>query len=121
MSLDVYLEVDVEVLSRRDGKIPLIESRCVFDANITHNLTEMAEEAGIYKHLWRPEEIDITTAEQLIQPLEDGLLLMKSDPERFIAYDAPNRWGTYEQFLPWVERYLEACKKYPQARVRVSR
>lgn len=45
----------------------------VFGSNITHNLGEMAEEAGIYKHLWRPEEIGITKADQLIAPLREGL------------------------------------------------
>lgn len=93
----------------------------VFESNITHNLNKMAEEAGIYKHLWRPEEIDITKAEQLIEPLEKGLVLLKSDPERFKKFDAPNGWGLYEHLVGFVEEYLKACKKYPDADVSVSR
>ena len=38
------------------------EPEGAYSANITHNLGKMAEEAGIYKHLWRPEEIGITKA-----------------------------------------------------------
>ena len=108
MSLDVYL------------KCQCCES-VLFEANITHNLNRMAMEAGIYKHLWRPEELDITTAEGLIQPLRDGLLLMIADPERFRAYNPENGWGTYKQFIPWVQKYLVACEEHPEAVVEVSR
>ncbi len=93
----------------------------VYSANITHNLGNMAEAAGIYKHLWRPEEIGITKAAQLIKPLQAGLELMKSDPERFKKYNSPNGWGLYENFIPWIEEYLAACKENPEADIRVSR
>ena len=107
MSLDVYLEV--------------MKPTEVYSANITHNLTGMAEEAGIYKHLWRPEEIGITEAEQLIQPLTDALALLKSDPARFEKHNAQNGWGLYIHFVPFVENHLEACKANPGAKVRVWR
>jgi len=107
MSLDVYLK--------------RTQPTTVFDANITHNLADMAEEAGIYKHLWRPEEIGITKAEQLIGPLRAGLEIMKADPERFKKHNSPNGWGMYEHFLPWIESYINACEEYPDAEVEVSR
>lgn len=97
------------------------ETNAVFDANITHNLNRMAHEAGIYEHLWRPEEIGITTAKQLIEPLCVGLMLMKRQPERFEELNPSNGWGSYEVFVPWIERYLAACCEYPDATVRVSR
>ena len=93
----------------------------LYDDNITHNLTEMAGEARIYQALWRPEEIGIEAASQLIHPLTKGLALLESDPERFKAFDAPNGWGLYVNFVPFVRKYLEACKRYPDARVEVSR
>jgi len=93
----------------------------VFSANITHNLGKMAAEAGIYQHLWRPEELGIKKARELIDPLKDGLTMMVSDPDRFIALNAPNGWGTYDVFLPWIARYLAACKKHPRASISVSR
>lgn len=107
MSLDVYLT--------------LLQPTAVFDANITHNLNRMAKEAGIYEACWRPEEIGIAKASQLIEPLRQGIALMESDPERFEKYDAPNGWGTYNDFLPWLKRYLEACIEHPDADVSVSR
>jgi len=115
MGLDVSLYVDVDT----GGKEPIRIT--VFDANITHNLTEMANEAKIYNYLWRPEELNIQYAEELIEPLQEGIARMLSNPDRFREFNAPNEWGTYDQLLPWVEEYLEACEKHPKARVEVNR
>ena len=93
----------------------------VYSANITHNLCKMAEEAGIYKACWRPEEVGITKAAQLIEPLRNGIAQMKADPARFEKHNSPNGWGLYRNFLPWLERYLEACEANPNAEVSVSR
>lgn len=107
MSLDVYLTDD-------DGAE-------LFSANITHNLGRMAGEAGIYKHLWRPDELGITKAGDLIEPLAAGIALMVAEPTRFKEFDSPNGWGLYRNFLPWIAEYLEACRMYPDANVSVSR
>lgn len=93
----------------------------VYSANITHNLGAMAQEAGIYQHLWRPEELHIWSASELIEPLAKGLALLVSDPERFKKYDSPNGWGTYGHFVPFVSQYLAACVANPDATVSVSR
>jgi len=93
----------------------------VYASNITHNLGRMAEEAGIYQHLWRPEEIGVTTAGELIEPLERGLAALKAEPDRFRAFDAPNGWGRYEHFVPFVAQYLDACRENPDATVNADR
>ena len=93
----------------------------IYSANITHNLGKMAKAAGIYQHLWRPEEIGITKARELIDPLQTGLAKLEADPEKFEAYNAPNGWGLYKHFVPFVRKYLEACKENPDADVSVSR
>ena len=93
----------------------------VYTSNITHNLNEMAEAVGIYKHLWRPEEIGIKVAGELIEPLRDGLKKLKEDPQKYKEYDSPNGWGTYKYFVPFVEDYLNACVEYPDALIEVSR
>jgi hypothetical protein len=92
-----------------------------YSANITHNLNAMADEAGIYCVVWRPEENGITTARQLIEPLRVAIAKMKADPERFKKHNAANGWGLYEHFLPWLEEYLAACEASPDAMVSVSR
>jgi hypothetical protein len=117
MSLDVTLYAST-TCPHCGGVIPDGEG---FSANITHNLRKMAAEAGIYKHVWRPEEIEITKAGQLIAPLREAIALMRADPERFRKLGASNGWGTYDDFLPWLERYLVACEVDPEAVVRASR
>lgn len=93
----------------------------VYNANITHNLTAMADAAGIYKALWRPEDLGITKAAQLIPYLRPGLAALKASPARFKRFNSPNGWGVYENFVPFVERYLAACEDNPDAEVSVSR
>lgn len=125
MSLDVYLsgEPDERPCICRDcGNEHIDHFRAdLYSSNITHNLGRMAEEAGIYKHLWRPEEIGIVKASQLIAPLREGLELLRSDPKRFEAFNASNGWGMYKHFVPFVSKYLQACEDYPDAEVTVSR
>lgn len=104
-----------------DVNISAVRLMTVFDANITHNLGGMAKEAGIYKHLWRPEELGITNAGDLVEPLTNGLALMRGDPIRFKAFDAENGWGIYEDFIPWIEKYLQACIDNPDGIIEVYR
>jgi hypothetical protein len=112
---------------RFPGREPVVmparidDSGEVYSANITHNLAKMASEAGIYRHLWRPDEIGIERAEQLIGPLETGLTLLESDPDRFKKLNPENGWGTYEGLIHFVRDYLEACRNYPSATVSVWR
>jgi hypothetical protein len=93
----------------------------VYSANITHNLNTMAGEAGIYEHLWRPDEINITKAKELIEPLREGLHKLKSEPEKYKAFNPSNGWGSYEGLVRFVSNYLDACYENPEADVSVSR
>lgn len=125
MSLDVHLMGETRVVPCRcidcDNEHTKQEQECFYSANITHNLGAMAEAAGIYKHLWRPEEIGVTKASQLIEPLRAGVALLRSDRARFEAFNAKNGWGLYIHFVPFVNAYLEACIEHPDATVSVSR
>lgn len=93
----------------------------VFSDNYTHNANKMASEAGIYEVVWRPDEVGITHAKQIVEKLEAGIKLMRDEPERFIALQPENGWGSYDSFLPWLERYLKACKAHPEALVSADR
>lgn len=145
MSLDVYIIANrsehAEWQTKRErslaeagemkGLIPLIEqyyadrepdkTEELYWANITHNLNKMADEAGIYQHLWRPEELGIKKAGELITPLSEGLTRLKADPEHYKTFNASNGWGKYDGFVDWVERYLQACKENPEGTISVSR
>lgn len=93
----------------------------VYQCNITHNLNTMAKEAGIYKHLWRPDEIGIIKASDLIEPLRKALTLLESDPERFKAFNPSNNWGNYDGFVNFVKEYQAACVRWPAAEISISR
>lgn len=145
MSLDVYITIQKhkhdEWQTRRQeslkeagemkGLIPLIEqyyadrepekTEEAYWANITHNLNKMADEAGIYQHLWRPEELGIKKAVELIEPLTKALADLKSKPDHYKQFNPKNGWGDYDGFVDWVERYLTACKEYPDGEISVSR
>jgi hypothetical protein len=107
MSLDIYLSA--------------VRPTTVYSRNITHNLNRMATEAGIYEHLWRPDEICVTKAAQLIEPLKAGLALLLAEPERFRDFNPANGWGSYEGLVEFVQEYLSACEENPDADVSVWR
>lgn len=131
MSLDVNLK----------DPTATYETEYLYDANITHNLGEMASKAGIYEALWRPhrlkegycipendheeewkfEDENPSTAKDIIPLLEKGLSDLKTRPEYFKQFNSSNGWGMFQHFVPFVEKYLEACKKYPDAIIVVSR
>jgi hypothetical protein len=93
----------------------------VYSGNITHNLSGMADEAGLYTPMWRPDECGITIAAQLIPLLETGLAKLEADPARFRLLNPANGWGNYEGLVDFTRDYLAACRKYPQATVRAWR
>ena len=120
MSLDVYL-TRRKWVSYDEGKTYTEENEEVYWANITHNLGKMAGEAGIYEALWRPKEIGKAKASEIVEILEKGLADLKSRPKHFETFNSPNGWGMYEDFVTFVEKYLEACKEYPDAIIEASR
>lgn len=120
MGLDVYLNRKL-FLSYDQGKTYVEKDEEVYWANITHNLTKMADKAGIYEAIWRPENINATKAKDIIELLEKGLADLKERPNYFEQFNASNGWGMYKHFVPFVEKYLEACKEYPDANIEVSR
>jgi len=97
-----------------------VDDMIVFDANITHNLTTMAKQAGIYYALWNPEKLKATKAKNIINILETGLKLLKEKPEHYKKFNSPNGWGTHEHFVPFVEKCLNACKEHPEARIKTD-
>lgn len=143
MSLDVYLQekpIKVDCECECGNKHKKIYSEELYWANITHNLGKMAGKAGIYEALWRPyrlrkdfketdnydeeykfEKSVVIHAKDIIDVLEKGLKKLKSKPVYFEKFNSENGWGMYEHFVPFVEKYLEACKENPEAIIEVSR
>lgn len=116
------------------------ETSEVFDYNITHNLTEMANACGLYEPLWRPhllksnwietkdydkecrfETDNPSEAWEIVAKLKEGIKELKSNPEKYKKYNPDNGWGSYEGLLRFAEEYLKACENYPNAIIGVSR
>jgi len=107
MGLDVYLKE--------------VKPCTIWAIGITHNLTAMAEAAGLYECMWRPDEIGITLANQMIEPLRGGIAVLKQDKEKLEQLNPENGFGSYEILLSVAKRYLAACEENPNAEVEVSR
>lgn len=115
MSLDLYLSIPAcECCGREQSN--------VFECNVTHNLTPMADLAGIYKAMWRPEEISPTcSAEDIIGPMEKGLRWLITNEEEARKLNPENGWGSYDGFVEVVMEYIQALRRYPKATVIASR
>ena len=85
----------------------------VFELNISHCYRPIAAKAGIDQYIWRPFELGINKAEQLIEPLQIGLTLLETVPAQFETFPRES----FHQFVGQVRTYLEACKANPDAEV----
>lgn len=137
MSLDVTLKrkrwITYDQLSFEEN------NEVVYETNFTHNAGRVAAEVDLYIPIWRPyllrtnkefknyeEELDFENsqtilADEIISHLEKGLKLLKSNPTYYRTFDPSNGWGKYDDFVPFVEKYLKACKEYPESIIEVSR
>lgn len=88
--------------------------------NVTHNLSKMAKAVGLDKVLWHPEEIGITSASQMIEPLEKGIKELESNPDKYKSLNPPNGWGSYEDFVRFCKVVLERCREYPDATIETA-
>ena len=139
MSLNVMLFRD-KWTSNDDGKTHTKENEVLFNSNITHDLNEMADRAGFYDACWRPyrlhknyietnntkEEAEFErsvkmTADDILATLEIGFNNLKLKPDYFKLFDSTNGNGVYDDLVSWTEKYLNACREYPDATIKVVR
>lgn len=124
MSLDITLvgeKSEVVCVCNCGDKHTRGEEEEYFTVNVPSGYSKMAQAAGIYTALWRPEEVGITKASQLIVPLTAGLAGLRLNPTVFKILEPENKWGSYHTFVAFVEKYLNACKEHPEARVKADR
>lgn len=120
MSLDVDLTRKFHI-SYDNGITWEEREESVYQSNITHNLGLMADKAGIYEALWRPEEINIYKAKDIIELLETGLADLKLRSDYFKSFNPENGWGNYKVLISFVEDYIQACKEYPDSIIEICR
>lgn len=104
MSLDIWLteKNETELMSK----------------NITHNLSGMWKEVGVYDALYLSEG---KTANEVLPILEEGLEEMVNEPERFKPFEATNGWGLYKNAVTWLSELISEFKKHPNGVIGVSR
>lgn len=102
MSLDLWLETE----NGETGEF-----------NITHNLIDMWKESGLYEALYLKEG---ARADEVLPMLRAGLQTLLEDEAHFVQYDASNKWGTYKQAVPWLDRVIESWERHPEGVVQVS-
>ena len=88
------------------------------DKNITHNLVEMWDEAGIYDALYMSEG---KTAASILPTLRSGLAKLRANPEYYTKFNSPNGWGLYENAVPWLEDLILGLEKSPRAIVHICK
>jgi len=116
MSLD-FMATRTEGFCKCCGREP----EYILDVNITHNLNTMAEEAGLYKALWRPDEQGWKQLKDIIPILEKGLKDLKDRPEHYKTFNPENGWGTYKYFVYFVEKILECGRENSEAFIEINR
>ncbi|MDL2255661.1 hypothetical protein LJC38_03665 [Parabacteroides sp. OttesenSCG-928-K15] len=139
MSLDIYFfkngfdiqksraDIDAAYTKLQAIKEELEQLECDYkeatlsNLNVTHNLNNMAKAVGLYEVLWRPEEIGITRASQMIPFLEKGIEELKANPEKYKTFTPPNGWGDYDIFVDFCKSVLRDCREYPDATIEVGR
>jgi hypothetical protein len=138
MSLDIYFyKKDFDIQKNRDDlsesyrKFRAIQDEIerlendyeeakLYSLNITHNLNNMAKAVGLYEVLWRPKEVGITSASQMIAPLEKGLEELVANPDKYKALNPPNGYGSYDDFVSFCRSVLHNCREYPNAVIEAS-
>jgi hypothetical protein len=110
-----------------DVDLMVVQPVSVYSANITHNLGKMASHVDVgdgltlYQILWRPDEIPLTNAKQLIVYLAAGMNVLLDDADRLREFNPENGWGNYESLLMFTRNYLVACMETPDAALSISR
>ena len=104
-----------------DVELRVMKPVAVFDYNITHNLGDMAEAAGMYSAMWHPEELGVKKAFELLPYLQVGIERLEAQPEFFKAMNPENGWGSYDGLVQFAREYRDACIANPDADVWVSR
>ena len=90
----------------------------VASANYTHNVTRMWKEAGVYDALYMSDGKQV---KDIIDELNSGLSNMYANPEKYIAMNPTNGWGSYESALDWLKQLISNIESYPDGTICISK
>ena len=91
--------------------------------NFIHSLINYLKncEAGIYECLWMTEENGFKFAHLIVPFLENGLEDLVKDPSKFEKFSPANGCGSVDNLIEFVSKVLQACKEWPNAKIRTCK
>lgn len=128
-TFDSDFQPSIEIEDRTNGVDLIIEAlnngslevEAVFEGEVSADLVPIAKKAGIYQHVWHPDELKISRAKELISPIENAIKDMDADMPAFEALNGDDEFGTAKNLKEFLGIYLDACNTYPKAHVRVMK
>ena len=78
------------------------------DLNVTYNVSDLLSHAFGCENF--ATFINGQNGLYLIPYIERAIHRLKKNPEYFKQFEASNGWGTVEQMIPYLERFLDSCK-----------
>ena len=97
-----------------------IERWNFFVSRIDEDISVLARTAGVYDALFLPERINAEYARQLIGPIFTGLTVLNGSREFLRESRDEGGKAAYDAFVPWLEKYLSALRKFPGALIEVQ-
>jgi hypothetical protein len=112
-------EWDVRFPDREPVTVFVEATYAAWRGNITGNLHLMADEAGLNEVMW-DAPFGLKARDALV-PLTAGLNDLLARPKHFKQFDSPNKWGVYSNLVEFVQEYLEACQRFPDAIIEINK
>jgi hypothetical protein len=118
MSLDFALvsadTKEVECECECCGNIHIRNKREIYiEDNITNNLAEMADKAGLYEPLWNSNG---KKASEILADLEIGVCnLGEMSFDDIKKYTPSNGWGDVHSLRQFTKNIISCCKIFPDA------
>ena len=103
MSLDLYMVIKS---CEHCG-----QSQTTDSLNMTYNLWPMWAE--IFPGAEQMCDIDDMSGDEAEPYLKIALRRLNKNSEKFKAFNPANGWGTYEDFVKYIENLIKLCKEYP--------
>lgn len=90
----------------------------IYSGNYTHNVAKMWRRSGVYDALYNSEG---KLAKDILPVLANGYEHMKENPSEYEELNPPNKWGSYEGALDYLKEVMDACRKYPNSKIAISK
>ncbi len=80
--------------------------------NYTYNVSPMWY--AIYPNQEHMIDVDGLTGKQSLPLLECALNILQNEPDKFIALNPANGWGSYDGFKQFIFQLIELAEEYPE-------